>query len=261
MDLSLKNRHALVGGSSQGIGKASAIELARLGADVTIMARSVDRLQETLGELDCSQNQQHQFQVVNTLNHEDLRQKISILVKAKPVHILVNNTGGPPGGPILVAKDEEFLEAIKNHVIGSHLISKLVIPGMKKEAYGRIINIISTSVKQPLDNLGVSNTTRAAVANWAKTMSNELAQFEITVNNVLPGSTETGRMDFILNQRAEINNTTAEKEKEKVMNHIPFRRFASAKEIAHAVAFLASPAASYITGINLPVDGGKTKTL
>jgi 3-oxoacyl-[acyl-carrier protein] reductase len=179
----------------------------------------------------------------------------------KTYHILVNNTGGPPGGKIVDAPEDDFVTAFSNHLLCNHLLTKLMIDGMKKDGYGRIINVISTSVKIPLHGLGVSNTIRGAVASWAKTMANELGEFGITVNNVLPGATQTERLKNIIDAKSTKQNlSTAEVEKE-MLAEIPLRRFAKPDEIASAVAFLASPAAAYINGINVPVDGGRTGCL
>jgi len=261
MDLNLKGKNALVGGSSKGIGKAIAIELAALGANVTLVSRNAVLLSETLNELDRTSGQQHDFLVADFSDSADLKKKVSGLVATKNIHILVNNTGGPPGGPITRAKVEEFVQAFHNHLICNHLLTTSVLAGMKKDGFGRIINIISTSVKAPIDGLGVSNTTRGAVANWAKTMANELGAFGITVNNVLPGATQTGRLEEIIQKRASNAKVSPDVMVEQWKAGIPMKRFAEAKEVGAAVAFLASPAAAYITGINLPVDGGRTKNL
>ena len=261
MDLNLKGKNALVCGSSKGIGKAAAIELAKLGANITLVARSAERLADVKHELDRATGQNHDFMVANFTDSTDLRKKIRGLVTSKTIHILVNNTGGPPGGPIVNATEVEFLTAFHNHLICSHLLTQTVMKGMKKAGYGRIINIISTSVKQPLANLGVSNTTRGAMANWAKTMANELGAHGITVNNVLPGATSTGRLQEIIENKAEKAGKATDKVAEQMASSIPLGRFAEPQEIAAAIAFLASPAASYINGINLPVDGGRTKSL
>jgi 3-oxoacyl-[acyl-carrier protein] reductase len=177
------------------------------------------------------------------------------------VHILVNNTGGPPAGPAHLAKTDEFLSAFNNHLICNHILAQACIDGMKNAKYGRIINIISTSVKQPLANLGVSNTIRAAVANWAKTLAGELGKFNITVNNVLPGATSTVRLKSIIENKSTKTGHALDAVTNEMISEIPMGRFAEASEIANAVAFLASPAASYINGINLPVDGGRTGCL
>ncbi len=261
MNLKLTGKNALVGGSSKGIGKAVAEELAALGASVTLVARSADTLAEVARQLDRSQGQHHDFLVADFSDSRDLKRKVELLVAQKPIHILVNNTGGPPGGPIMEARPEEFQQAFHNHLICNHLLAQAVLGGMKAAGYGRIINIISTSVKEPIPGLGVSNTTRGAVASWAKTLAGEVAPFGITVNNVLPGATKTERLFSIIEARAAKSGKGVEAETEAWMSSIPMRRFAEPAEIAAAVAFLASPAASYITGVSLAVDGGRTRAL
>ena len=261
MDLSLKNKHALVGGASAGIGKAAAIELALLGANVTLIARTETALKAAIQSLDTSMGQQHGYIIADYSQRAAMLEQVHALVAVRPVHILVNNTGGPPGGPLTNAKESDLLDAYYNHLICNHLLAQAVLDGMKNAAFGRIINIISTSVKEPLDNLGVSNTTRWAVAGWAKTWANEVGPFGITVNNVLPGYTGTGRLDDIVQKRATAQHTDAATIEAQFKAHVPLRRFAEPAEVAAAVAFLASPAAGYINGINLPVDGGRTKSL
>ncbi len=261
MDLNLKGKNALVCGSSRGIGKAAAIELALLGANVTLVSRNGDRLAAVKQELDHSQGQQHDFLVADFTNSTELRKRVATLVATKTIHILINNTGGPPAGPITKAQPEEFVQAFHNHLICSHLLMQTVLKGMQQSGYGRMINIISTSVKQPLDNLGVSNTVRAAMANWAKTTANEVGQFGITVNNVLPGATGTQRLQEIIDNKANKTGQSSEEVADKMRGAIPAQRFAEPHEVAAAVAFLASPAAAYINGVNLPVDGGRTRCL
>jgi len=261
MNLSLFGKNALVGGGSAGIGRAVAIELAALGASVTLLARTESRLQEALALLDTSQGQRHRYLAADLSDSAALLEKVGSLLAQHPAHILVNNTGGPPGGPIVEAGSEAFLRAYHNHLICNQLLAQAVLPGMKNAGFGRIINIISTSVKEPLDNLGVSNSTRWAVAGWAKTWANEVARFGITVNNVLPGYTRTGRLDEIIEKRASASGVAREAVEEQFKSHVPARRFAEPSEIAAAAAFLASPAAGYINGINLPVDGGRTRSL
>lgn len=261
MNLTLLHKNALVCGSSKGIGKAIAIELALLGANVTLVARTGEKLVEVKDQLDRSQGQKHDFLVANFTDSADLKKKVKGLVSVKPIHILINNTGGPAAGPITAAKTDEFTAAFHNHLICNHLLTQLVLPGMKVEGYGRIINVISTSVKQPLPGLGVSNTVRAAVANWAKTLANELGPFGITVNNVLPGATDTDRLQEIIRNSAVKSGQTEEAVAQQMKAGIPLGRFADPAEIAAAAAFLASPSAAYVSGINLPVDGGRTKSL
>jgi 3-oxoacyl-[acyl-carrier protein] reductase len=232
-----------------------------LGANVTLVSRNRERLSEALEELDTSTGQQHDFLVADFSNPTELQEKVGILLQKKNIHILINNTGGPPGGPAAEAKVEEFLQAFNNHLVCNHLLTLAVLSGMKAGGYGRIVNIISTSVKQPIEGLGVSNTIRGAVANWAKTMANELGRFGITVNNVLPGATLTGRLEEIASARAAKTGGEPQEIFEDWKKEIPLGRIGEPHEVAAAVAFLASPAAAYISGINLPVDGGRTKSL
>ena len=261
MSKSLKNKNALVCGSSAGIGKASAIELASLGATVTLMARNEEKLKEVLKELPALDNQKHNYLVADFSKPAKLKSAIIEATFDTTFHILINNTGGPKGGPIFSAEVEEFTKAFSQHLVCNQILVQNVVPGMKEAGYGRIINIISTSVKQPIDGLGVSNTIRGAVANWSKTMANELGAFGITVNNVLPGFTATDRLDDIVSNASKKMNKTEKEASEFMKNLVPAKRFAQPEEIAYAVAFLASPAASYINGINVPVDGGRTKSL
>ena len=261
MNLDLKGKNALVCGSTEGIGKTAAIELALLGANVTLLARNKESLEKTLGELDSSKGQKHTCVIADYSKPDELKKAVEGEAKKTTFHILVNNTGGPPGGPIINAKTEEFTTAFSNHLLCNHIVVQAVVEGMKTAGYGRIINIISTSVKQPLKGLGVSNTIRAAVANWSKTLSLELAPFKITVNNVLPGATSTLRLSSLLEAKSGKTGHSVEELKQEMLNEIPLGRFAEAKEIAAAVAFLSSPAAAYITGINVPVDGGRTGSL
>ena len=262
MKLDLSGKTALVCGSTRGIGKACALELARHGANVILLARNREALQQTKGELPASGDQKHDYLIADFSKPEEVQQRVSSFLTNSPaIHILINNTGGPPSGAIQQAKPEEFQAAFSSHLLCNHLLAQTVIPGMKNFGFGRIINIVSTSVKQPIKGLGVSNTVRAAVANWAKTLSVELAPHGITVNNVLPGATRTARLEEIIANRARVTGKSQEEVAAEMKAEIPAGRFGEPEEIAHAVAFLASPAAAYITGINLPVDGGRTLCL
>ena len=259
MNLDLKGKRALVCGASKGIGRAAAIELAELGASVTVAARSEEKLEQLCSQL---AGVGHQALVLDLSDSESLRRKVSSWVEQNgPVHVLVNNTGGPAAGPITHAQTSQFLAAFEQHLIANHILVECVLEGMKSDGYGRIINVISTSVKQPLPGLGVSNTIRAAVANWAKTLANEVASYGITVNNVLPGATETDRLDEIFTGKAEKTGISKEDVIKKAKAGIPAGRFGKPEELGGAIAFLASPAAAYINGINLPVDGGRTGCL
>lgn len=262
MNLDLHTKRAIVCGSTQGIGKAVALELALLGANVTLIARNEQSLKQTKTELANDGSQLHSYLCVNFSNPTQLKELVEQFIQRNgPVNILVNNTGGPAAGPIAQAKPEEFLSAFNNHLICNHILVQACLEGMKNSGYGRIVNVISTSVKQALPNLGVSNTIRAAVGNWAKTLANELGKFGITVNNVLPGATATQRLSTIIENKALKTNVNNEEVKKEMLHEIPLGRFADAAEIANAVAFLVSPAAAYVNGINLPVDGGRTSSL
>ncbi len=265
MNLDLTGKNAFVGGSSKGIGKAVAQELARLGANITLVGRDEPALMQGLIDLSfISKAEQHHDSVaVDFSNPDKVRSAVARQMKKtnKTFHILVNNTGGPASGNLQAAKEDEFITAFESHLICNHVLAQLFIEGMKQSNYGRIVNIISTSVKTPLPNLGVSNTIRAAVANWAKTMANELGEFGITVNNILPGATETDRLQSIIRNKSDKTGWEEEMVKNEMMKEIPMKRFGKPEEVANAVAFLCSPAAAYINGINLPVDGGRTGSL
>jgi len=261
MNLSLEGKNAVICGSTQGIGLAVAEELALLGANCTLMARNEEALKAALHNLDIALRQQHDYIVADFNNNAGVRKAIEEHVKKHPVHILINNTGGPPPGQIINAEAEDFENAFKQHLINNHTLAKTVLPGMKAAGYGRIINIISTTVRIPLNNLGVSNTTRGAVASWAKTLSNEVGQFNITVNNILPGLTDTKRLRDLISELAAGRGISDDDLKKEWINSIPMKRLGNAEEIARVAAFLASPAASYVNGVSLPVDGGRTGTI
>lgn len=262
MDLRLDGQHALVCGSTQGIGLAAAKEMAGLGARVTLLARDAQKLNAALASLDKSSGQQHLTLVADMSDTPALERIIAAHVEAHgPITILVNNTGGPPPGQAHEASVAAFESAFRLHLLAFQTLVLAVVPGMKSAGRGRIINVISTSVKVPLHGLGVSNTIRGAVANWSKTLANELGRFNICVNNVLPGATETERLSAILKGKAEKGGTSVEMVAQEMKNEVPLRRFAQPEEVASAIAFLASPAAGYINGINLPVDGGRTGCL
>ena len=259
MEITLNNKNAIVCGSTQGIGKATAIELALMGANVTLIARDKSKLASVVSNLDTKQGQSHSYICIDFSDTDELSTKLKHIDKS--YHILINNTGGPAGGPITEANTESFENAFKMHLINNQILAQSVIPGMIKEGYGRIVNIISTSVKAPIPGLGVSNTIRAAVANWAKTLSLELGEHGITVNNILPGFTNTNRLKSIIAKKSEKQGISENEVIKTMMKSIPANRFGEAQETANAVAFLCSPAASYINGINLPVDGGRTASL
>jgi 3-oxoacyl-[acyl-carrier protein] reductase len=260
MNLLLKERVAVICGSTQGIGLAIAHELALAGADCVLLARNENSLKKVLLSLDNSKGQNHHYAIADFSDNNQVRIAIEKIVLQRAVHILINNTGGPSPGPVTEATEDQLIHAFQQHIINNQLLVQAVLPGMKKAGYGRIINIVSTSVKIPIANLGVSNTVRAATAGWSKTLSQEIAQFGITVNNILPGYTKTGRLESLLTANATKQNISKDELATKMQQQIPARRFAEAEEIAALAAFLASPAASYINGTNIPVDGGSTGT-
>ncbi len=254
MNLDLTGHRALVCGASEGIGRASAIELAALGAKVTVLARSADKLAATVRDLP---GDGHDHAVADFDDTAALEKLLHDVLAPRGYSILVNNAGGPPGGPLTLAEPGDFLAAFRRHLIANQRLAQALLPGMRERGFGRIVNIISTSVYEPIPGLGVSNTIRAAVAGWAKTLAREVAADGITVNNVLPGYTNTGRLEKLFAAKAEKTGQDAETVAAETRKQVPAGRFAEPEETAAAIAFLASPAAAYITGVSLPVDGGR----
>lgn len=260
MNLSLSGRRALVCGASAGIGRAAALELARLGATVTGLARRRERLESLLGELDLLGVPGHAL-VADLDDREALSAAVAAhLASHGPVHILVNNTGGPAPGPILDASEDAFLLAFQRHVLGAHRLLRLVLPGMREAGYGRIINVLSTSVREPIPNLGVSNTVRGAVASWAKTVALELPP-GVTINNVLPGYTDTERLESLAEAVSTRQGTSPDAVRAGWAALAPEGRIGRPDELGAVIAFLASPAASFVRGVSLAVDGGRTRSL
>lgn len=258
----LDGRRALVCGGSQGIGRAIAEKFAESGAEVVLVARDGIQLEAVTHRLECSGGRRHRFIAADFAEPEVLKQILAErLPEIGPVQILINNTGGPLGGPIRNAGTDEFRDAFAKHLLCNHILVQAVLEGMKRDGFGRIINIISTSVRAPIPGLGVSNTVRGAVAGWSKTLAGELGRFGITVNNILPGYTETARLRSIIDRKAEERNQSVAEVTRELKASIPLGRFASPDEIADAAEFLASNRASYITGVNLPVDGGRLDCL
>lgn len=262
LNIDLRNKRAVVCGSTQGIGLATAKLMAEAGATVILIARNPEKLANAKAQLPTPYNQHHETITADFSTPHILKVKLeNYLLKTQPVHILVNNTGGPQAGKAIESSTEQFLTAFQAHLICNQILVQTVVEGMKKEKYGRIINVISTSVKQPIPGLGVSNTIRGAVGNWAKTLAGELAPFGITVNNVLPGATETERLTTIIDNKSAKANKQREAVEKDMLAEIPAARFAAPEEIGNAAAFLASPLAGYINGTNVVVDGGRTACL
>ncbi|MBL7662643.1 SDR family oxidoreductase [bacterium] len=255
-----EGKRALVCGGSRGLGKAAAIELASLGCEVILLARSEETLKQTLRELPGTG---HHYITADLTKVEILQTALSANANlfAKPIEILINNAGGPAAGEILNAELDAFKSAFETHLLCSHSLVQRLLPGMRAANYGRIINIISTSVKQPIPGLGVSNTIRGAMASWSKTLSMEVARYGITVNNILPGATTTDRLTALIKNKAEKRSVSEALIESEMQLEIPMGRFGKPEEIAATIAFLASPQASYITGVSIPVDGGRTSAL
>lgn len=254
----LKGHRALVCGASQGIGEATAMLLAERGAHVVLLARNAGRLNELQGRLP---GKGHEVLTADLADLEALKINVLPKISSMGITILVNNSGGPKGGALIDADILEFEAALRAHVLASHLIVQALLPGMKERGYGRVVNVISTSVKAPISGLGVSNTTRAAMANWAKTLAGEVGVFGVTVNNVLPGYIRTSRFDSLRASAAQKQQVTESQVESQWKSVVPLGRIGEPREMAEAIAFLASPAAGYISGVNLPVDGGRTQSL
>ena len=259
MNIDLSHLNALVCGSTQGIGKAIALNFAKCGAKVTLIARDKAKLKAVLEQMP---GDAHHYLVADFQDPDTVARTVKDHIASHGgFHVLVNNTGGPRSGSILEADAGLFELAFRQHLICSHLLTQVTVPFMKTENYGRIINIISTSVKEPIPGLGVSNTIRGAMGNWSKTMANELGPHGITVNNILPGFTKTERLNEIIQIKAKAENVSFETMEHIMKDYSPAKRFAEPNETAKAACFLASAHAAYINGINLPVDGGRTKSL
>jgi 3-oxoacyl-[acyl-carrier protein] reductase len=263
MSLNFSNKNILIGGSTDGIGWECAKLFSSLGGNITLISRNIKKLEKRRAELINNGTQNHNFVALDYNNPELVEKLLSVFITQNKLKfdIVINNTGGPPGGLLYEANFQELLNAFNMHLVSFHKILGLTVDDMKKQPHGRIINIISTSVKQPLNGLGVSNTIRGAVANWSKTLANELGQYNITVNNVLPGATNTGRLNEIISAKANKLNKNQSEISDQMANEVPMKRIAEPIEVANAVVFLASEMASYINGVNLPVDGGRTKSL
>lgn len=258
-----KQRFALVGGASGGIGKAAAVSLAKDGVQILALSRSEDKLKDLCNELNKINGLVNYYLPADYSNTKSLIQNLNAFENEHKIlpNIIINNTGGPPGGPAYKASSKEYISAFTQHLIANHTIMQWCVNHLIDNCWGRIINIISTSVKQPLNGLGVSNTVRGAVANWSKTLANELGAFNITVNNILPGATETDRLEQIIQNKMNKSNLDKEVIETQMKSSIPLGRFGKPEELASAIVYLCSEGANYISGTNIVVDGGRTSSL
>lgn len=262
MNLDLTKKTAFVCGSTQGIGKATAIELALLGANIVLVARNEEKLQAVLDELPRKKGQRHRYLVIDFSKTSLVKSRIERFMSKYPAaHILINNTGGPSGGAVIEASTEQFIQTFNEHVVAAQILAQALTPSMIKAGFGRIVNVTSVGMKQPIVGLGVSNTIRGAMGSWAKSMANELGKYGITTNNVLPGYTTTGRLQKVNEMRAEATEKSIAEVEQDLIKDIPIGRFTSPQETAAVIAFLCSPAAASVNGVSIPVDGGKTSSL
>ena len=259
-DNALEGKTALICGASRGIGAATARIMAKAGANVILASRSENQLNTLLSEISSLGKGVHQILVLDLEDTDSLEGRIQPILDQGPIHILVNNAGGPPGGPLLDASVEELAQPFTRHLHAAHTLVKLLTPGMIIADYGRIIQIVSTSVREPIPNLGVSNTLRGAMASWAKSLSRELHP-SITINNVLPGFTDTERLGSLAQSIHERTGKSIEAIHDGWMSQVPIERLIDPLETASVIAFLASPAAGAIRGVSLPVDGGRLRSI
>jgi 3-oxoacyl-[acyl-carrier protein] reductase len=259
--MSLSGRHALVCGASAGIGRAAAVALASLGARVTALARSEDRLRALIPELEAAGAGQARGLVADLEDRPALESSVQdLLAEVGSVHILVNNAGGPPSGPLLEASEADLLRYFGIHVLSFHLLVRLALPGMAAAGFGRIVNVASTSVREPIPNLGVGNTIRGALAGWAKSLSRELPP-GVTINNVLPGYIGTERLASLKQALSQRTGKSPEQVEADWLASVPEARLGRPQELAAAIAFLCSPAAAFVRGVSLPVDGGRLQSI
>ena len=254
----LEGYTALVCGASKGIGKATAQMLSRAGARVILCARSKLELNEVVSEL---HGEGHKILVMDLEDTEAIEENILTLIgEVGDIQILINNSGGPPGGPLIENEITDFDGPFKRHLYASHVITKLLIPGMERSQMGRIINVISTSVREPIDNIGLSNTLRGAMASWSKSLSREINPC-ITINNILPGFTDTDRLSSLSKSISEKTGKSINSVREEWMNSVPIQRLIDPLETANAITWLSLPSSGAIRGISLAVDGGRMRSI
>ncbi|GHE30551.1 SDR family oxidoreductase [Sphingobacterium griseoflavum] len=256
MQISLKGKRALVGGSSSGIGKAIAIALAACGAEVVLMARNEDKLRAVLQELDVRNNQHHSYLLTDFNDYDRHKEKMTHFFANDRVDILINNTNGPSAGNLFSKEEGDYQKAFELLFQNAVFASSLAIPYMQDQKFGRIINVSSMTVKEPVDTLVLSNTMRSALASWSKSLAREVAKHNITVNSVLTGFFDTDRLNALMNVQAENQGISFAEVKKSRISSIPMRRLGRPEEYGNLVAFLASEQASFLTGAAIPLDGG-----
>jgi 3-oxoacyl-[acyl-carrier protein] reductase len=261
MKISLSNKNALVGGSTQGLGKAIALQLAQCGANVTIMARNEQKLIETLGELATESGQKHQYLVANFGDFEGFESIITPFLNQNNIDILVNNTNGPEAGGVLDKGVSDYQTAFDLLFKTVCQTTLKVLPNMQKNQFGRIINVSSLTTREPLPHLALSNSIRTALISWSKTLATEVAKDNITVNNILTGYFDTERMQNVMKAQAATKNLEIEVVQQNTLSQIPMKRLGKPEEYGHLATFLASDFASYITGTSIPIDGGLLRAI
>lgn len=261
MEISLVGKKAWVGGATAGIGKAIALQLAACGAEIVLVARNEEKLKTVLTELDSENQQEHTYLVVDYLDHEAYKQKVKAYFQQHTVDILVNNTQGPQGGNLFQKELQDYQEAFDLLFQTAVYTTNLALPSMEKQGFGRIINVSSMTVKEPQDNLVLSNTMRTALVSWAKSLSNAVAKDGITVNSVMTGFFDTDRLHQLTEAQAEKTGKSFEEIKQQRILAIPAKRLGKPEEYGYLVAFLASEYSAFLTGVSLPLDGGIANTL
>ncbi len=261
MNITLKNKKALVGGSSGGIGKAIAQQLAESGASVTLMSRSEEKLKTIIASLPTDQGQQHQYLVVDFTDFAGYKKIISEYFDKNSLDILVNNTQGPSAGNALEKNVEDYQEAFDLLFKTVVFTTELALEHMVQNKWGRIINVASVSVKEPLSYLALSNSIRAAVVTWAKSLATDVGQYQITINSILTGYFDTDRIAQLNAKKASQLGISEEEVRSDMESKVPVKRIGDPKEYGYLVAFLASEKAAYITGTQIPIDGGLLKSL
>ena len=261
MKINLNGKKALVGGSSRGLGFAVAKQLALSGASVTLMSRNEKKLKEIVANLENETKVKHNYLIVDFNNFDSYKKIISTFLSSNPIDILVNNTQGPKPGDVESLSIDDYQNAFDLLFKSVVHTTSVALPYMKKNSWGRVLNMVSISVKEPLSYLALSNTIRGSVVTWAKTLANDVACDNITVNNILTGYFKTERIEELNFEKAKKLNISIDQVFDTMKNQVPMKRIGNPEEFGYLASFLCSDKASYITGINIPIDGGLIKSL